>query len=95
MNDQEVNRIVQYVTASTSYDRKIVEDIIRIGFSEMTELAMTTTRGFERNTLLEYVCRWTIMRTGQAEHVVREVMGCAGRWLDECFEQLAEPPAER
>lgn len=53
MNDQELNRVVQYVTASTSYDRNVIAEIIRTGFAEMTELGSTTSRSFERAALLE------------------------------------------
>jgi len=94
MNDQELNRAVQYVTASTSYSRETVAEIIQTGFAEMTALATTSTKAFERGTLLEYVCRWTIVRTGQPEHLVREVLGCAGRWLDDYYEQLAKQHPE-
>jgi len=41
MNDQELNRAVQYVTASTSYSRETVAEIIQTGFAEMTALAAT------------------------------------------------------
>ena len=94
MNDQELNRAVQYVTASTSYSRETVAEIIQTGFAEMTALAAGSSKAFERGTLLEYVCRWTIVRTGQPEHLVREVLGCAGRWLDEYYEQLAKQHPE-
>ena len=53
MNDQELNRAVQYVTASTSYSRETVAEIIQTGFAEMTALATTSTKVFERGTLLE------------------------------------------
>jgi len=89
MTDQELNRAVQYVTASTSYGRKTVESILKIGFSELTELALQSTRQFEREALLEYVSQWTIKRTGQPEPLVREVLGCAGRWLDDVYEEVA------
>ena len=76
MTDQELNRAVQYVTASTSYARDMVADIITIGFGELAALASTSTQRFERETLLEYVYRWTIVKTGQPEPLVREVLGC-------------------
>ncbi|HEV8539613.1 MAG TPA: hypothetical protein VGQ60_00480 [Nitrospiraceae bacterium] len=82
MTENEINRAVQYVTASTSYGRETVSEIIRTGFGELAALA-ATSRQFERQTLLEYVCRWTMQKTGQPEPLVREVLGCAGRWLDE------------
>jgi hypothetical protein len=101
MNDQEINRAVQYVTASTSYGRETVATILKTGLGEFSELAVQSTRQFERDALLEYVSQWTIKRTGQPEPLVREVLGCAGRWLDEMYEevtgrqpQLPDPPPD-
>jgi hypothetical protein len=94
MTEQELNRAVQYVTASTSYARDLVADIIATGFAELGALAGTSTQRFERETLLEYVCQWTIAKTGQPEPLVREVLSCAGRWLDEFYEQLAREHPE-
>ena len=88
MTEQELNRAIQYVTASTSYGRETVAEILRTGFAEMVALETTGSRAFERHTLLEYVCCWTIKRTGQPESMVREVLGCAGRWLDDLYEEL-------
>jgi hypothetical protein len=88
MTDQELNRAIQYVTASTSYAKDTVGDILKTGLGELTELATQSTRHFERDALLEYVSQWTIKRTGQPEPLVREVLGCAGRWLDEVYEEL-------
>jgi hypothetical protein len=89
MTDQELNRAVQYVTASTSYARDTVAEILKTGLGELAEMATHSTRQFERETLLEYVSQWTIKRTGQPETLVREVLGCAGRWLDEVYEEIA------
>lgn len=83
MTDQEMNRVVQYVTARTSYARETVAEIIETGLSELSSLAASHSRRFEREALLEYICRWTMQRTGQPEPLVREILGCAGRWLDE------------
>ena len=94
MTEQELNRAVEDVTASTSYARDMVADIITTGFAELSALAQTSTQRFERETLLEYVCQWTIVKTGQPEPLVREVLGCAGRWLDEFYEQLAREHPE-
>jgi hypothetical protein len=44
--------------------------------------------------LLEYVSQWTIKRTGQPEPLVREVLGFAGRWLDEVYEEVSRRPPE-
>ena len=89
MNDQELHRVVQYVTASTYYGRDTVADILRTGLGELSALATQSTRSFERDALLEYVSQWTIKRTGQPEPLVREVLGCAGRWLDEIYDEIA------
>ena len=89
MTDNEVNRAVQYVTARTSHGYDAVSAIIRTGLAELTAVAMTSSRTFQRDALLEYVCRWTMSRTGQPEPLVREVLGCASRWLDETYEALA------
>lgn len=94
MTENEVNRAIQYVTAATSYGRETVAGIIRTGFAELTALATTSSQAFEREALFEYVCRWTINRTGQPEPLVREVLGCAGRWLDELYETIAREHPE-
>lgn len=88
MTDQELNRAVQYVTASTSYGKDTVADILRTGLNEMTALANQSTEQFEREALLEYVSQWTIRQTGLPEPLVREVLSCAGRWLDEVYEEM-------
>lgn len=90
MTDQELNRAVQYVIASTSYGRDTVAEILKTGLNEMTSLAMLSSERFERDVLLEYVCQWTIKRTGQSEPLVREILGCASRWLDEVYEEIAK-----
>ena len=94
MTDQELNRAVQYVTASTSYGRDTVAEILETGLSELTSLAMQSSERFERDVLLEYVCQWTIKRTAQPEPLVREILGCASRWLDEVYEEITKRQAE-
>jgi hypothetical protein len=94
MTDQELNRAVQYVTASTSYGRDTVAEILKTGLSEMTLLATQSSERFEQNVLLEYVYQWTIKRTGQTEPLVREILGCASRWLDEVYEEIAKRQPE-
>jgi hypothetical protein len=94
MNDHEINRAVQYVTASTSYGRDTVAAILKTGLGELTELAVQSRHQFERDDLLEYVSQWTIKRTGQPEPLVREVLGCAGRWLDEVYEEVSKRQPE-
>lgn len=90
MNEQELHRVVQYVTASTSYGRDTVADILRTGLGELSVLATQSATVFEREALFEYVSQWTMKRTGQPEPLVREVLGCAGRWLDELYEEVAQ-----
>src|SRR5512145_2356974 len=94
MNDHEINRAVQYVTASTCYGRETVATILKTGFGELTDLALQSKRMFERDSLLEYVSQWTIRRTGQPEPLVREVLSCAGRWLDEVYEEVSKRQPE-
>lgn len=94
MTEQELNRAIQYVTASTSYGRDTVADILTTGLGEMTTLATHSSEQFERDVLLEYVCQWTIKRTGQPEPLVREILGYASRWLDEVYEEIAKRQPE-
>lgn len=94
MTDQELNRAIQYVTASTSYGRDTVADILTTGLGEMTTLATQSSERFEREVLLEYVCQWTIKRTGQPEPLVREILGYASRWLDEVYEEISKREPE-
>jgi len=88
MTENEINRAVLYVTAATSYGRDTVAQIIRTGLAELTVLAACSSRHFTREILLEYVRCWTIKRTALPEPVVREVLGYAGRWLDEQYDTL-------
>lgn len=94
MTDQELNRAVQYVIASTSYGRDTVAEILKTGLGEMTALAMQSSERFERDVLLEYVSQWTMKRTGQPEPLVREILGCASRWFDEVYEEIAKRQSE-
>ncbi len=90
MTEQEINRAIQYVTAATSYGRDTVAEILRTGLSELSLLSTQSTRRFEREDLLGYVCQWTMKRTGHPEPLVREVLDGAGRWLDEVAATLAD-----
>src|SRR4029077_14635080 len=94
MTDQELNRAVQYVTATTSYGRDTVAEILKTGLSEMTSVAMQPWERIDGDVLLEYVCQWTIKRTGQSEPLVREILGCASRWLDEVYEEITKRQPE-
>ena len=72
MTDQELNRAVQYVTASTSYGRDMVAEILKTGLSEMTLLATQSSERFERDVLVEYVCQWTIKQTHEPTGTVSQ-----------------------
>ncbi len=74
MTEQEINRAIQYVTAATSYGRDTVAEILRTGLSELSVLSTQSTRRFERENLLGYLCQWTMTRTGHPEPLVREVL---------------------
>ena len=89
MTPQETNRAILYVTTCTSHGRDTVAEILGTGFQELTNLALNTSQSFERAVLLGYICQWTVKRTRQPEHVVREVFECAGRWLDKECDQVA------
>jgi hypothetical protein len=58
--------------------------------SELSLLSAQSSRRFEREDLLGYLCQWTMKRTGHPEPLVREVLDGAGRWLDEVATTLAE-----
>ena len=94
MTGQELNRAIQYVTARTSYSREIVAEILRTGLGELATLATQSTHHYRRESLLEYVSQWTIKCTGHSEPLVREILGCAGRWLDEVYEEVAKRQPE-
>ncbi|GKS59080.1 hypothetical protein YTPLAS18_26070 [Nitrospira sp.] len=89
MTEQEINRAIQYVTAATSYDRETVAAVMRTCLAELASLAGSGHGPYTRDMLMEYVCQWTIKQTGQTEPLVREVLGCAGRWLDEMYAEVA------
>lgn len=90
MTEQEINRAIQYVTAATSYGRDTVAEILRTGLSELSLLSIQSTRRFEREDLLGYLCQWAMKRTGHPEPLVREVLDGAGRWLDEVATTLEQ-----
>lgn len=71
MTNNELNRTIQYVTACTSYGRDAVAEIVKTGLGELADLAASRRAGFDRASLVEYVCRWTMHKTGQPETIVR------------------------
>ena len=88
MDQSEIHRIAQYVTTRTSYGHSEVEDILQTGILEMVSLAQTSTQKLERQHLLEYVCQWTIRQTKYPETMIREVLQCSGRWLDDLCQTI-------
>jgi hypothetical protein len=90
VTDQEINRAIQYVTASTSYARDSVADILRTGLEELSLLATESRCRFDREDVLGYLCQWTMRRTGHPEPMVREVLDGAGRWLDQVAASLSQ-----
>ena len=95
MTDQELNRAIQYVTASTSHSRDIVASVLRAGFDEMTALAVHATSRFNREDLMGYICQWSMRQTGQPEPLVREILDCAGRWLDDMSKTVPSEEARQ
>ena len=95
MDQQEIQRVTQYVTARTSYSRDIVEDIVKTGMEELTLLSQTSSQTFARQHVLEYVCQWTIRRTKHPETMVREILECSGRWLDELCRAIDQKDSEK
>ncbi|RMH37788.1 MAG: hypothetical protein D6690_01470 [Nitrospirae bacterium] len=83
MDHQEVQRAIQYITARTSYSRDAISQVVTTGLNELAALAETRSQDFAREALLEYITHWTIRKTGLPEPMVREILDCAGRWLDD------------
>ena len=94
MEPQEIQRVIQYVTARTSYSRDTIEDIVQTGLQELTNLAQTSTQTFDREHLLEYVCQWTIRRTKHPEPMIREILECSGKWLDDLCRTMDKKDSE-
>ncbi len=91
MTEQEMTRAVQYVIASTSYGRETVAQIMRMAFAELASLRRCSSRALDRASSLEYVCQWTIKRSGHPEPLVREVFSFAGRWLEAVYQEPIRP----
>ncbi|MEC4670325.1 MAG: hypothetical protein VST66_00395 [Nitrospirota bacterium] len=56
MGPQEINRAIQSVTARTSFGRDAVAEILRTGFGKLASLGKSTSKAFERDHFLEYIC---------------------------------------
>lgn len=83
MNIQEIQRLVQYVTARTNFSRPDIEGIIQTACAELSTLAQRSSQNSKRTDVLEYICQWTLKQTKQPETMIREVLECSGKWLDE------------
>jgi hypothetical protein len=90
MTESELQRVIQYVTGQLSYGMPITSAVIRTGFSELQELAKTNSAMLERDSILAYVCAYTVKKTGHPEPMVREILAAAGRWLDQLSRELAQ-----
>ena len=94
MKLQEIHRVAQYVTARTSYSREDITTILETTFSELSALAETSAETYQRSHLLEYVTHWTIRQTHFPEPMIREILECAGKWLDEMCQTVETPQPE-
>ncbi len=77
MEPQGINRAAQSVTARTFFDRDAVAEILRMGFDELASLGKSTSKAFERDHFLEYICQWTMSRTKHPESMIREMLDCS------------------
>ena len=88
MTENELQRVIQYVTARLSYGLPMTSEIIRTGFDELMQLAKTSAIKLDRDDILAYVCAYTVKKTGHPEAQVREVLEAGGRWLDQASEEI-------
>src|SRR5437016_2850948 len=90
MTEPELQRVIQYVTASLSYGLPETSEIVRTGFGELIALAKTNQTKLERDAILGYMVAYTVKKTGHPEPMVREVLAAGGRWLDQACEEFAK-----
>jgi hypothetical protein len=83
MTEAELQRIIQYVTGQLSYGLPVTSEVVLTGFGEIAHLAKTHTAKLDRETILAYICAYTVKKTGQPEPIVREILDAGGRWLDQ------------
>jgi hypothetical protein len=88
MNESELRRVIQYVTARLSYGLPATSEIVQTGFGELVNLAKTSTTKLDRDAILAYVCAYTVKRTGHPEPMVREILEAGGHWLDQACVEL-------
>jgi hypothetical protein len=94
MTETELQRVIQYVTGQLSYGLPVTSEVLRIGFEEIVELAKTSTAKLDRESILAYLCAYTVKKTGHPEPMVREILEAGGRWLDEAGEALGSQENE-
>lgn len=90
MTESELQRVIQYVTGQLSYGVPITSAVLRAGFCELEALAQTNCTQLERDSILSYICTYTVRKTGHPEPMVREILEAAGRWLDQLCQELAQ-----
>jgi hypothetical protein len=90
MTEPELQRVIQYITGQLSYGLPITSEVVRTGFGELTELAKTAKTTVDRQSILAYICAYTVKKTGQPETLVREILETGGRWLNEISETFAQ-----
>ena len=83
MDIQEIQRLVQYLTAGTNFSRPNIEGMIQTAFADLSALAQRCSQNFKRTEVLEYICQWTLKQTNQPETMIREALERSGKWLDE------------
>jgi hypothetical protein len=89
MTEPELQRVIQYATGQLSYGLPITSEVLRTGFGELAELTKTEAGKLDRDSILGYICAYTVKKTGHAEPMVREILQAGGRWLDEVCEAIA------
>ena len=89
MTEPELQRVIQYATGQLSYGLPITSEVLRTGFGELAELSKSEAGKLDRESILGYVCAYTVKKTGHSEPVVREILEAAGRWLDQVCDTLA------
>lgn len=90
MTEPELQRVIQYITGQLSYGLPITSEVLRTGFGELAELAKSTTAKLDRESILTYICAYTVKKTAYPEPMVREILEAGGRWLNQVCEALAQ-----
>jgi hypothetical protein len=94
MTESELQRVIQYITGQLSYGLPVTSEVVRTGFGELAELAKTAKTKVDRESILAYICAYTVKKTGQPETLVREILEAGGRWLDEISDTFARQEPE-